>query len=403
MGELDRTGEHRFFLEFLLKALRENAADALIIAGDVFDSATPPQTAVRLYFEFLARAYSELAIPAVVVSGNHDSPGHLESPREALRVLNVILGTAFPADPQHALHPLPSAQDAQVVVAAIPFLRERDLRSGYLGQSEEEIRRELQEGICARYREVGEAAQCWAERGVPVIATGHLTAIGCSVSDSEREIHVGGLGSVGADAFPPIFQYVALGHLHKPQAVGGREHVRYSGSPIALSFSEAGDRKEIRVLDFVGNGLVGNHSIPIPPGRRLYQIEATRAELEKVLSEFTPEDAHYKAWVEVTITDADAREDLYKAVLTAAEGRPFDVIRVQQQRSATAGLMLDSEWDDAAADHLLSDPAAVFAKRLEAAQSLSEEDRTILKTAFAELHTMLLDQQRNEPSAPACQ
>jgi len=414
MGDLDRTGEHRSFLDFLRNTIAALDADALVIAGDVFDSATPPQSAVRLYFDFLAalNAHGGRRCAVVVIAGNHDSPAHLESPREILNAIGVRVATVLPIrvgetpefDPTATLIALPGTAPDSValVVAAVPFLRERDLRTGRFGQSAEEIQRDLREGLASRYAGIAAAAQPWVERGVPVLATGHLTALGSALSDSEREIHVGGLGAVGADAFPDTFAYVALGHLHRPQAVGGASHIRYSGSPIALSFSEAEDNKEIRVLDFVGGRLAGNESALVPQARRLVQLRIAHAELHLRLAAFAPPQSELEPWVEVTVEDAPTGEDLFKAVQDAVAGKPLRVVRVLARRSGDgAALTLSADACDSEADALLSDPAGVFRRRLEQ-EPLEEAEREGLAAAFAELFATLEDRRRtgDDPAIP---
>ena len=174
-------------------------------------------------------------------------------------------------NPEDQLIPLPSASLPSVVVAAVPFLRDRDVRTGQPGQSAAEIRAEILEGIRARYQQIADAAHR-RYPGVPVIATGHLTIDGARVTDSEREIHIGGLGAVSHEIFSEAFSYVALGHLHVAQQAGGRESVRYSGSPFPLSFSEAGDIKELRLIDLVHGQVQRNEAIEIPLQRYLIQI-----------------------------------------------------------------------------------------------------------------------------------
>ena len=394
LAELDRTEEHRRFLAFLLETLIAANADALVVAGDIFDCATPPQAAVRLYFDFLAALYSRCPCVAVVTAGNHDSPSHLEAPRELLGVLRTRVVASFPEDPAQLLIPLPSPEAPALVVAAVPFLRERDLRAGRLGQSAAEIECDLREGLQRRYREVAEAAGPWRARGVPVLAMGHLTALGATFTpESEREIHVGGLGNIGADAFPEAFAYVALGHLHRPQAVGGRPHLRYAGSPLALSFSEAADAKELRLLDFEGDSLVLNEGIPVPQPRRLVRLRVAQADLETALPAFVPPPSELSPWVEVVVEKASASGDLYKTVQDLAEGRPFTVIKVTVEREgAQPGLALDAAWTEEAADELLADPKAVFRRRLDQEPDMDPPSRAALETAFAELCDRRLEQ-----------
>jgi len=386
LADLDRMEEFRRFLDFLLQTLLATEADVLVIAGDVFDSATPPQAAVRLYFDFLAALYTRSHCVAVVTAGNHDSPSHLEAPRDLLNVLRTHVVAALSEDRSAMLIPLPSSETPSLVVAAVPFLRERDLRTGHLGQSAAEIERDLREGLRCRYEEIAEAARPWRDCGVPILATGHLTALGASTSESEREIHVGGLGKIGADAFPEAFSYVALGHLHRPQAVGGKPHIRYSGSPIALSFSEAADVKELRLLDFAGGVLVANEGIPIPQVRRLIQLRVPQEELEAKLRAFEPPQCELTPWVEVVVEKASRSADLYKTVQQIVEGRPFQVLKVTPEREGEqAGLGLDDDSAEEEAENLLADPKAVFRRRLDLELALDDATRATLETAFAEL------------------
>ncbi len=397
LGSLDRTEEHQRFLDWLEATLVAVQADALVIAGDVFDSATPPQSAVRMYFDFLASLHAKCGCQVVITAGNHDSPAHLDAARDLLRVINVHVSATLPKSEDGALDasailiPLPSPEAPRLVVAALPFLRERDLRTGEFGQSADVIRRELQEGLTKRYAEAAEAAKPWLERAIPVIATGHLTALGSAVSESEREIHVGGLGSVGAEAFPTAFAYVALGHLHRPQTVGNRETVRYSGSPLMLSFSEAADRKEVRLLDFSGNRLVANQSLPVPQPRPFVRLKIPHAELKTRLRQFEPPAGDLMPWVEITITEANGSEDLCEAVREATANRPFQVIRVLAERTTPiAPLGLDDDSADEEADALLSNPKAVFQRRLEQETPRGDSrDHDPLSTAFAELCALL--------------
>ena len=398
LGEQSREEEHRHFLKFLLEAIREQQVDLLVIAGDVFDSANPPQTAEANYYDFLSALFRQGGCSVIIVAGNHDSPAHLEAPRQVLKALGAHVVGAFPPSLAEALIPIPDANDPRLVVAAVPFLRDRDLRIGQSGQSAKEIEENLVRGIQRRYAEVVDAAKPWTDQGIPLLATGHLTVAGSKASDSEREIHVGGLGAVAVDCFPDALSYVALGHLHRPQAAGGRETVRYSGSPIPLSFSEADDRKAVRLLDFVGSDLVGQLHLEIPLARRLIQIRTTRQSLETDLGEYEPPACELMPWVEVVIEDPVAGENLHERVQELAQNRRFEVIRVSCQRAAaTLGLTAGDTMDVEGADTLLDQPAEVFARRLAAESSLTDEERSNLTTVFQELLNLHTERPNQDP------
>jgi exonuclease SbcD len=210
--------------------------------------------------------------------------------------------------------------------------------------------------------------------------------MGASSSDSEREIHVGGLGAVEKDVFPEAFSYVALGHLHRPQRTGGSEDIRYSGSPIPLSFSEANDRKEVRVLDFAHGNLQKQGSLPVPVFRRLSQIRTNRADLERILDEFQPESNDLTTWVEVVVEDAGVGENLNEVVQEVVEGRDFKVLKVLRGRAThLQGMSADELSDDEGIDTLLDNPSQVFQQRLNEEIGLSDEERRELEVAFAQL------------------
>ncbi len=392
LADLDRTEDFRRFLAFLLETLIATQVDALLVAGDVFDGATPPKAAERLYYDFLSALYRETSCEAVITAGNHDSPSQLEAPKTLLGVLRTRVTATVPADKAEWLIPLPSAENAALVVAAVPFLRERDLRTGRLGQSAAEIERDLREGIRARYRETAEAAADWTRRGVPLLAMGHLTALGSAVSESEREIHVGGLGQVGADAFPGEFSYVALGHLHRPQSVGGLDHIRYSGSPLALSFGEVADAKELRLLDFEDGALRSSVALPVPQPRTLAVLKTPAAGLKTALADFQPQPSELTPWVEVVVEGGLPGAELYEEVQELAKGRPFQVVKVSAENAAARpGLELTDRQADQEAEDLLSDPKAVFQRRLDAEPDLDAGSRAALETAFAELYNRYLE------------
>lgn len=314
--ERDRLPEHAAFLDWLIDTLRSENIDALLVSGDVFDAANPPQDAVALYFDFLKRLADLKTVKAVITGGNHDSASHLNAPRELLRRFDVhVFG--------HAGENIVDLGGA--VVAAVPFLRERDLRQAAAGETITAVHEQVRNAIRDHY-----AAQLAACRVIakqrPVIAMGHLTVLGATTSDSERDIHIGNLGAVGADIFTG-FDYTVLGHLHRPQKAGGQENVRYSGSPVALSFSEAADKKSVVIIDTQGMKI---ETPAVPVSRALVRVKADRATLAADL-----EKVSVGAWAEVTVKLDTPEPDLDRQVREAAAGR-FEVLKVLADLPATA-------------------------------------------------------------------
>jgi exonuclease SbcD len=332
--ERDRLTEHAAFVDWLIETLRTEKIDALLLCGDVFDAANPPQDAVALYFDFLKRLADLKTVKAIITGGNHDSASHLNAPRDLLRRFDVHVFGHAGADNLVDL--------GGCVVAAVPFLRERDLRQATAGETIATVHEQVRAAIRDHYAAQLTAARTLAQ-GRPIIAMGHLTVLGATTSDSERDIHIGNLGSVGADVFQG-FDYTALGHLHRPQRVAGIETIRYSGSPIPLSFSEAADAKSVVILDTETGGntaeigrpqssesknsslrssnLCGVTVLPIPLSRQLIRVKAARATLAANL-----QNVPTGAWAEVTVKLDAPEPDLDRQVREAAVGR-FEVLKV---------------------------------------------------------------------------
>jgi exonuclease SbcD len=384
LNDRSRQLEHERFFDWLIGAVQAESIEAILLAGDVFDTAYPSQVAQKLYYDFCARLFRECDCRFFVVAGNHDSALHLEAPSQVLKALNAHVVGFLPSDLDDRILVLPDPVQPRLAIAALPFLRDRDLRVGRLGESPDEIKAEITAGIRERYRETADALAS-AYPGLPAIATGHLTVLGASTSDSERDVHIGGLGSVGADAFPDLFGYVALGHLHRPQLVGGDERVRYSGSPIPLSFSEASDTKEVRVVDVSPDG-VAQYQLEIPLFRKLVQVRVNSATLEAEIESLDPGGTGLPTWIEVIVEDATFDDDLNERARVAAEGRDFEILRVVRANLAgPVEMTAEGSTADEAIGRLLDEPSSVFDHLLEQHEELAAEDRDLLRTVFAQL------------------
>jgi exonuclease SbcD len=378
--ERDRLPEHTAFLDWLIDTLRAEKIDALLVSGDVFDAANPPQDAVALYFDFLKRLADLKTVKAVITGGNHDSASHLNAPRELLKRFDVhVFGHAG----ENNVVDLGGA-----VVAAVPFLRERDLRQATAGETITAVHEQVRAAIRAHYATQLAACRDLAQ-GRLVIAMGHLTVLGATTSDSERDIHIGNLGAVGADLFNG-FDYTALGHLHRPQKVAGIETIRYSGSPVALSFSEAADAKSVVILDLQnhspapillptktldrqenGGRRIEIQTLPIPATRQLIRANVKRATLTADLQAVPG-----GSWAEITVKLDAPEPELDRQVREAAAGR-FEVLKVLADLPATAA----TPWQPTGpALHDLQ-PRDVFRELLQEKQLPSEE----LSAAFDEL------------------
>lgn len=331
----DRTEEYQFFLDNLLQIIDNERIDILLISGDIFDSGAPSNTALELYYDFLAKLRSSSCYAVVVTGGNHDSVSTLNAPKAILHALNVTVvgGVSDRLEDEVVWIKNP---DGQLVlgVAAVPFLRDKDVRTSLIGESGSDRDARVINGIAGHYEDL---VPFFKDAEVPVMAMGHLYAAGATPSDSEREILVGGLGQMPASRFPDLFQYVALGHLHRPQIVGGKETIRYSGSPIALSFSERKDKKQILILEWENGVLKKIIPFPLIGGRKLKRMSGTLEEVKAQLTNNTLDvECHFKDWVEIRLQvdrylpDAEAQ---LNAVV--AENPSIDKLFVRQEKTFT--------------------------------------------------------------------
>jgi exonuclease SbcD len=356
----NRLEEQSQFLDFLLSVIESEQVDILIIAGDIFDTANPPRAAEQLYYNFVTRLYAMGHCEAVVIGGNHDSAPHLDAPRSVLSTLRIHVIGAMPDDPADALLRF-EKKGKRLCVAAVPFLRDRDVRRAIEGESFDAMEARTKAGILHTYDAIAELAVEDPPPHEILLATGHLTAVGGSLSDSERTIHIGNLGSISAAQFNPAFDYVALGHLHHAQAVGGCEHIRYSGSPIPLSFSES-DNKELRLLSIDDDQQLTHKAIPIPLARRLLRIKGSADQITAAIQQLDILENELQPWIEATITEGDVSPMINDQIREAAAEHGAQVLKVGRQLSPE---QLGSLGADATKAISEWEPQAVFEKRIE--------------------------------------
>ena len=360
-----RHDEFAAFLDWLADTLAREAVDVLLVAGDVFDTTTPGTRTQQLYYRFLHRVAAGLCRHVVIVGGNHDSPSLLDAPRELLAALRVHVVGAPAADPADEVLVLDDAHGRPaLIVAAVPYLRDRDLRQSEPGEQAEDKTRKLLAGLRAHYAAVCAAAEARrAELGgaLPLVATGHLfTAGGRTVEgDGVRELYVGNLAHIGADQFPPGIDYLALGHLHVPQVVGGDPSRRYSGSPLPMGFGEAEQQKQVCLAEFRGRQ-ARVRELPVPVFRRLRQLRGDWPALQAALRDLAA--AGEPEWLEVVYEGEEIVADLRQRLAAEVEGSPLEILRVRNDRLVARALARQhpAETLDAL------DPETVFQRCLDA-------------------------------------
>ena len=270
---VSRHTEHQQFLNWLLAELLDKQADALIVAGDIFDSANPSAQAQAQLYEFLVSAKKQQAtLDIILVGGNHDSATRLDAPSSILNALGVHVVGGLRRDNQaidwrRLIVPLTNAQgEIKAWCGAMPFLRNADLPN-----SEDDD--PLVTGVKSLYDELFSQLQNHAQHGESLIMTGHCYMVNGNVSElSERKILGGNQHALPVELFPKAIDYVALGHLHLAQTVGANEHIRYSGSPIPLSFDESHYVHSVLQVELIAEQCVAITKLKIPRTVELLRI-----------------------------------------------------------------------------------------------------------------------------------
>ncbi len=278
-------------LEQLFGMLVDTTPDALVIAGDVFDRSVPPADAVRLLDDFLSRVSLDLRLPVVLIAGNHDGAERLGFGARLLAERRLCI-----AGPMSAELPTLTLHDAGGPVAffALPYADPATVQLTH-PFDEPRTHQRAMEALVAR-------ALSRKPAGARSVCVAHAFVRGGSESESERPLTVGGTGLVEHTVFDG-FDYVALGHLHRPQQVG-RSAVRYSGSLLKYSFSELDHVKGVDLVELDAHGAARVTSLPLTPRRDLMRIEGT---LDELLSQ--PIAAARNAYVQVELTDRGALLD----------------------------------------------------------------------------------------------
>ena len=324
LHKIDLAPDMELFFDWLLLCIQEQKIDVLLMSGDLFDQANPSQAAMTQYYQFLKRLIP-LSCKVIITGGNHDSAHVINAPKELLQLLDIKVVGGVPDDISELFVDIEIGDDS-VVIAAVPFLKDRDIRNAAPGESYSDKIQLIKEGIAGYFKSVNDYYNS-NYSGKAYILMAHLFAQGASISDSEREIQIGNQASVVSAVFGEEPHYIALGHIHRPQMVS-RPFIRYSGSPIALSFSEKKDVKEV-VLVTVDGTSVTYEALAVPKFRKLVSITGTIEEVEAKIAAYQSESvlidlaeiiveeeseniAHIKALENILTSDLDGKLQILK-------------------------------------------------------------------------------------------
>ena len=384
--EKNREQEHNRFLNWMIEELKTQKADVLIVAGDIFDTGFPPNYSLKQYYNFLRRLADTTCSNVIIIGGNHDSPSTLNAPREVLKFLNIyVVGGSENDLSDEVILVKDKSEEPLAIVCAVPYLRLRDTNKALIGETYEQKEEAYSQGIKKHYYDVAlKAREIMEKTGLklPVIATGHLFAAGSSirVSESERDLYIGGHVKVGETSFHPDFNYVALGHMHEAQLVNKNEHMRFSGSPIPLSFGEAGRDKVMIKVEFNNSELESLSQITIPCFRKLLRFTG---KLNDVITKIKSIDEKscpiMQPWAEILLDEDKIIPADLNQINELAKIKNFEILKLKLNKKEKFLLETKEVFD---LNELT--PLEVFIKKCELTE-LTDEQKEILIRTYNEL------------------
>ncbi|MDD4575969.1 MAG: exonuclease SbcCD subunit D C-terminal domain-containing protein [Bacteroidales bacterium] len=394
----EREEEQKIFLDFLIEIVQKNRIDLLIVAGDIFDNGMPSNSARKLYYSFLTRLLHTCCKHVVIIGGNHDSPAMLEAPKEVLSILNVhVVGSVMSDEEGQIVYEneiIEIKNDTgtlQAVIAAVPYLRDRDIMKAVAGQEYSDRIEAMRNGMKEHYSMMAQKMKNYSD--VPCIATGHLFAQNTILSDNaarqegENDIHIGNLVQIDMSAFYQQFSYLALGHIHKPQILGGKPNVRYSGSPIKMSFSEINDRKIVLLVEFDGFQMESATEIEIPAFRTIQRFKGDLEKVTEIVENFENKQT-LNAWGEIIFTDYPASSEIDLIKELALE-KDLEILKYSIQVKKRVDGEDDSNENEAKSLSELSE-MDIFKMRCKA-ENLDESEIEELVNSFNELRSWILE------------
>ncbi|MFZ9036254.1 MAG: exonuclease SbcCD subunit D C-terminal domain-containing protein [Francisellaceae bacterium] len=391
-----RYDEFSSFLDWLAQTIEDEKVDALLVAGDIFDTNTPSNKAQALYYRFLCKVSSSSCQHVVIIAGNHDSPSFLNAPKEVLKALNVHVIGAITENLHDELITLHKNNKPAAIVCAVPYLRDKDIRTAKPGETIDDKNAKLVEGVKQHYADVCELADRQREEfrqsggdDIPVIAMGHLFTSGGQTVDGDgvRELYVGSLAHVGEEVFPSSIDYLALGHLHVPQVVCGLKHMRYCGSPIPMGYGEATQKKQVVLIKFDGR-TPEIHEIAVPCFQPLVRISGSIDDIGLKLEELKKDNSN--AWLEIDYTGDKIIGNLRQIIDETLSDSTMEVRRIKNRRLIDR--VINAATEEETLDDL--DISDVFDRCLDAFK-VPVEDRESLTASYNEIIKDLMEEDKN--------
>ena len=380
LHKYDLSEDLELFFTWLIAYIKSENIDVLLVSGDIFDQANPSQAAYKQYYDLLKNLIS-LDCKIILTGGNHDSPTVLNAPAELLKAFDISV-TGGATEELTDMFVTVEKNNEKLVVATIPFLKDRDIRKSAAGESYATKIEQIKSGLRTYFSNVNAHYDKNYTEEV-FIVMGHLYVQGSELSESERDIQIGNQAGVEANMFGETPHYVALGHIHKPQVISQAQNIHYCGSPIPLSFSEKEDRKQINVITIENNSISKVDLVPIPKHRNLVTFEGSLQEVAHNLNAYS-EKTTLTSLAEIIVTEENEsleRRQAFEALINSQPNANIEIVKSRlifksMVRGASDAFAVGTDVADVT-------PMQMFEKKLELQTNL--ENTADLKNAFREI------------------
>jgi exonuclease SbcD len=381
----DRSDDEEHALAQIVCLAQDELVDVVILAGDIFDVAHPGAREAERYNRFLGRLVCEAGVGTVVViAGNHDNYARIEGPRELLKIAHVHTRGAWRLqDPPDDCHVTLIGRTGRLVgrLLAVPFLHEADVRLRAPGETADEAAAAHIEAVRKRL----EVLHASVATDLPLVVVAHAYATGGTFGGGERAVQIGNLAHIPADGIAGVAAYLALGHLHRPQIVAGRDHWRYSGSILPTGFDELDISRQVVVAGVHDSGPAQVRPIDLKPYRRYERLTGTPLQLEEQIQDLLPpDDGAPTPWLRAYVNLQTPEPGLGQRLGNIAQGRGWHLLGVECQFDKLAHNSNGQAPAINTTDLDLTDAGAVF-DRLVASSNYDENAANDLRTSFARL------------------
>ncbi len=381
---IDLSADHKLFFKWLVEIIVKQQVNALVISGDIFDLSNPSVESRTLYYDILVEL-QKANCQVIITGGNHDSPMVLNAPRELLKALNISVVGKLPKETAEMFIPIKNnIGNIEAIVIAVPYLREFDLNIDISARNYADRAEQLRKAIYQLYNNLADEVSIQFQN-IPKIAMGHFMGIGSTISDSERELQIGNLNAFEINTTTNGFDYMALGHIHKPQQIKSNIPVYYSGAPISLSFSEFNDKKNIRLIEIDNYKISNISSLEIPKFRKLERIKGDFNTVTEKLKNLKLENYQLQTLIELDFIENKTNPTLNEQIQNLIENWQHPESKIVKYRISKIDAPYKNEqWIDEGLKIDDIKPIDIFLSHLDTLE-LGNEQRKLIEEAFHEL------------------